>query len=353
MVDKTQDENYEDLFNQMYGNTKADEKQVEETDTEQEQEVEQQEQEEEKETDTTTKEPDPPKQEAKEEEYSDLIDKVSDENLKKQIQHLVQSERSQRGRVSALTKKNQKLEEMHQNSLRYREEEPRTQEKPKSESQDSASTAEDKGREKDLDMPPEVVAIKDKHPAVYNAFKKLSEMESSRAVEQVKADILKELDSRIKPVEDRYEEDAMSQEAKRFEAMASDVLDTEKSNTTVKDVITSEEFAKWIRGQSPRIQSFYKNASTADDGILVLTKFVADTNYIKNLDKQINEPEQEKPQTSKGDELKEKRQARKRASVGTNNASAVTSGDGDGDYDSIFNSYWGESGAYRTRRRTV
>lgn len=342
------EQSYEDLFNQMYGGNKPEPDKEPEVEEDQEQEEEQEQEQKEQEQEEK------PEPEAKEDEddYSRLIDDISDPELKKKIQHLAQSERSQRGRVSALTKKAQKLEEMYNNALRYKEEEAQAKPQPKSESQDSASTAEEKGREEEPTLPPEVVAIKDKHPAVYAAFKKLSEMESTRAIEQAKADILKELDTRIKPVEATYEKEAMNKEARRFENMASELLDTENTNVTIRDVISSQEFAKWIRGQSPRIQNFYKNAADADDGILVLTKFVNDTSYLKGLEKQLKDSPQETPETSKGDELKEKRQARKKASVGTKPSSAVTSGDGSGDYESIFNSFWGENGAYRTRRKT-
>lgn len=345
------EENYEDLFNQMYGDSKTVEEpeQPEPETDEPEEQVEEQEQ-----TEPETDKQEQPEPEAKEpDQYSRLLDKIEDPDLKKEVQHLIQSDKSQRGRVSALTKKLTKSEEMYQNALRYREEQAQSKPtEPKEEAQASASAAPE-GREEDPQLPPEVVAIKEKHPAVYQAFKTLANMENTRAVEQAKADILKELDSRFKPVEERFEREALTDEARRFETMAEELLDTEETGLTVGDVVRSQDFAKWIKGQSPRIREFYKNAASADDGILVLNKFVSDTNYLKKLDSQINDSPKESPSSSKGDELKEKREARKKASAGTDNARAVTSGKDSGDYESIFNSFWGDKGSYRTRRPGV
>lgn len=347
------EENYEDLFNQMYGGDKPEDKdqqpapdtdevenKVDETELEQ--------------TDSQKDSSEQPKQEAKEpDQYSRLLDKIDDPDLKREVQHLIQSDKSQRGRVSALTKKLSKSEEMYQNALKYGEERAQNQPpEPKVEAQASASAA-PAGREEPPELPPEVVAIKEKHPAVYQAFKTLANMENTRAVEQAKADILKELDSRFKPVEERIERDALADEASKFEQMAEELLDTENTGLSVGNVVRSEEFAKWIKGQSPRIRQFYKNAASADDGILVLTKFVTDTNYIRKLDDQISDPQKEPPVSSKGDELREKREARQKASAGTENARAVTSGKDSGDYESIFNSFWGDKGTYRTRRSNV
>lgn len=341
---------YEDLFNQMYGNQAPEESKAEEdpaANEEPEQEEEQVE-----ESDKDQEEREKPEQKAKEDpdQYSRLLDDISDPEVKKQVQHLVQSDRSQKGRVSALTKKLNKMEEMYQNALRTqgasKEEEPVHK---REEAKASASTASD-GREKEPELPPEVVAIKEKHPAVYQAFKTLANMENTEAVNKAKADIMKELDNRFAPVEERFEQDKLNQEAREFEKMASELLDTDNTNVSIKDVIRSEEFSKWIRGQSQKIQSFYKNASSADEGILVLTKFVNDTNYIKSLDERINPPKEEVSSSSKGDELREKRESRKRTSAGVKNTAAVTSGNDAGDYESIFNSFWGDGGSYVTRR---
>lgn len=341
MVDKVEEQNddktYDDYFNEFYGNTPQDP----EPEPEEEQEVEQEEQKEEPEN----------QEESEEDPYEALLEKVDDPELKKQVQHLVQSDRSQKGRVSALTKKLQKIEEYYSNAISQAQASEANRSKPAPAS--TAPKEEPKGREEETELPPEVAALKETAPAVYKAAKALYESSSKKDLETVR----KEYEERIKPLEESAVREANQREAQRLEQMAAELFDSENTNITVRDVIGSSDFAAWLRGQPQTIRQIYQNARTADEAILVLNKFENDYEYMRKLNEKTashEEPAQnerkEKPSSSKGDELRAKRESTKQKSVSPKSKSAATAAVDSTDYDAIFNHFWGQKGIYRTKR---
>jgi len=141
--------------------------------------------------------------------------------------------------------------------------------------------------------------------------------------------------------------------------MASELFDTEKTGIGVRDVIGSSDFSAWLRGQPQNIRNIYRNARSADEAILILNKFENDYEYMRKINEQINDkqaPEERKnesPASSKGDELKQKRDQNKKKSVSPKSKSAATAAVDSTDYDKIFDHFWGESGVYRTKRQHV
>lgn len=282
-------------------------------------------------------------------DYTSILDSVEDPQLKEKIQHLIQSDKSQKGRVSALTKKLNKLEEYYNNAL-ARPEAPANRQ-PEEHKAPASTATEQSSRKEEEELSPEMAALKEKYPAMYSALEKVAEAK----VRKERDEWQRSIDERVGPVENRYKEEANRREAQRLEQMANELFDTENTGITIRDVIGSRDFSTWLRGQPPRVRDFYKNATTADEAMLVLNKFENDYQYMKGINEKLESfdkaPKTEKkPESNKGDELKAKRDATKNKSVSPKSKSTPTTAVDTSDYDSIFERMWGEDGIYRTKR---
>lgn len=282
-------------------------------------------------------------------DYDSILDSVEDPDLKKKIQRLVQSDRSQKGRVSALTKKLNKLEEYYSNAIAASQAQPSRQPE---EHKAPASTADDQsGRNESEEVSPEMAALKEKYPGVYAALEKMADAKARKGQE----DLQRTIDERVRPIEESYRQEANRREAARLEQMAGELFDTEKTGITIRDVIVSEDFSSWLRGQTPQVRDFYKRASTAEEAMLVLNKFENDYQYMKSINDKLASYDsasdnKEEPDSTKGDKLKAKRDATKSKSVSPRSKSTPTTAVDTSDYDSIFDRMWGEDGIYRTKR---
>ena len=345
-----EEKSYDDYFEELYGDGPKEE--APEPEQEEEQVEQEQEQASEQETEAQQEEEESPKRMSQEErdEYEELLTKVEDPDLKKDIQQLIQSDRSQRGRVSALTKKLNKLQEYYNNAISQAPagEGARGAQAPAS----TAKKEEPEGRKEDEELPPEVAALKESAPAVYKAAKALYESSSRKDLDRVR----QEYEERIKPLEESAVREANQKEAQRLEKMAAELFDSENTGITVRDVIGSSDFAAWLKGQPAGVRNIYRNARTADEAILVLNKFENDYEYMSKLNEQLNPKQEtqnerkEEPEANKGDELRAKRETRKKTSVSPKSKSAATAAVDSTDYDKLFDHFWGESGVYRTRR---
>lgn len=349
------EKSYDDYFDEFYGSGPSTETEPEEEEVEQEQETSDDLEELEQEVEGSDEDQEEEGEEApekEEDEYETLLDSVDDPDLKKKIQQLVQSDKSQKGRVSALTKKLNKLEEYYNNAVSQA---PAQASAPTGSSDASASTAPEKRavKEEEEELSPEMAALKEKAPAVYSAMEKMAEAKSKKELEEAR----QEYEQRIKPLEESYKREANQREAHRLEEMASETFNTDETGISVRDVITSNDFAAWLRGQPQRVRDIYRNASTADEAMLVLNKFENDYQYMKKINDELNQeeatPRQErkKDSSAKGDELKQKRDKVKKKTVSPKSKSAATSAVDSTDYDNLFDHFWGESGIYRTQRR--
>lgn len=282
-------------------------------------------------------------------EYDSLLDSIEDDGLKEKVQHLIQSDKSQKGRVSALTKKLNKLEEHYNNAIAAPEA-PANRQPPEREAPASTAEQESGRKKKDEELSPEMAALKEKYPAVYSALESMAESK----FESERKELQRTLDERVRPVEDSYKEEANRREAQRLEKMANELFDTDNTGIDIREVIGSKDFASWLKGQPPRVRSFYKNASTADEAMLVLNKFENDYQYMQKVNQELekyDKPQKnEKPDSKKGDEIKAKRDAAKSKSVSPKSKSTPTTAVDTSDYDSIFERMWGEDGIYRTKR---
>jgi len=360
-----QENTYEEDFNAMFGGTKKDKDPQNTEYREEEPENKQQDTElsgevEDKPSEQSDKSKDNSSTEAKDNEevdYDKLLESTPDD-VREQVRLLIQKDKTNRGRLSALDKKLVRAEELYQNALRNNEqlEQQRAQgnqHSPEAAQQEEKPEGNDEGRKKTPDMSPELRAIKEKHPNLYKALQEMTKAEAQAVAEKA----LEDVNSKIKPMEDAQRQEGYKKEAEALDAKAARLFDTENTGVGVREVVQSEEFSHWFRGQSIEIQNMYKHAETAEQAMAVLSKFSLESDYLdkirKNLDNDSESQTEEsnKPEKSKGDELRKKREATKKAAVAPSNKEAPTGSDAPVNYDKLFDHYWGDNGVHRTQRR--
>jgi hypothetical protein len=164
--------------------------------------------------------------------------------------------------------------------------------------------------------------------------KQLSSIWSER-----EASLRQEFSDQIAPIQEAQTADAQASEKAQLDKEASDIFNTEETGIYWEDVVKSEDFSNWLSNQPSFIQNTARTSNAAQDGIDVLRMYETDYQALVN---QQNSDEASQTATAQGDKVKAKRNQRKATTVSPASKPVGTETDGAaGDYDSMFNAQWG------------
>lgn len=168
---------------------------------------------------------------------------------------------------------------------------------------------------------------------------------------------LRELfEKEVVPFKQKVEEESRQQEIQSLEQAANDIFQTEVTGVSFRDVVASPDFQTWLEGQDESIQRL-ANSDRAAEVVSVLKNFEYDYSreYQKAYGKTwvealTGEDEAKKPSstnpttdpelTKKAEDIKQRRDTRKKAAVtGVNPSRSSTSNDANVDAEAYFNHF--------------
>jgi len=153
----------------------------------------------------------------------------------------------------------------------------------------------------------------------------------------------KEFSDQIDPIKEAQTADAKASEQAQMEQAGSDIFKTEETGVYWKDVVNSEDFSAWLSMQPAFIQNTARTSNNPKDGIDVLRMYESD--YQTALTSQ-QEPADDTSgkNTEQGDKIKARRRQRKATTVSPESQHVGTDADElTGDYDSMFDAMFGGS----------
>lgn len=225
---------------------------------------------------------------------------------------------SDRGRVSALTRKNQEI----------------TTELAQAHSKPVTAASEDAGVTTAPQLSESLKQLQEDYPEL---GKQLTEIYAAQ-----EASLEQKFSDQLKPIQEARTADALASEQERLEAAASDIFNTKETGTHWQDVVKSEDFTAWLTLQPQFIQTTARESNNAQDGIDVLRLY--ETNYQAVIAEQdaAEASDATHDATQRGDQLQAQRQQRKATTASPESRPAGTDTEAiSGDYDSDFNAMWG------------
>ena len=155
------------------------------------------------------------------------------------------------------------------------------------------------------------------------------------------ATLRQEFTDQLTPIQAARDADAIASDQAKLEQAAADIFNTEETGVYWKDVVQSEDFAAWLDMQPTFIQKTARESNDAQDGIDVLKLYEDD--YQAALAAQAApDPSNSGVDTSQGDKVRAQREQRQATTVSPESRPVGTDTDRiSGDYDSTFNAMWG------------
>lgn len=248
-----------------------------------------------------------------------------DPEMKKQVEALVHSDQSQKGRVAALQR---------QLDSTRAEQEAHARVAPKAAA--AKAVAEGKPLE-DMDDE-ELAAFIEEFPTVARNVEKMFEKRLKAARE--------ELLEEVRPLKEGQLKKEITERKEALRVKASHIFNTAQTGVDMDDVLGSRAFKEWFDEQPPGYQSFARTAEGVDDAAKVLTDFA------QYMDKEVNnqlgseraEDDTSATSTQSADQLASRRkQALRGTGVKSKSAQVKTGGSVD-DYDAYFNQAASEVG---------
>jgi len=229
---------------------------------------------------------------------------------------------SDRGRVSALTRKlNETTSELvvakaHSNTVA-----------PANEEADVATAQE---------LPESLKQLQEDYPELGKQLAAIYQEQAST--------LRKEFSDQIDPIIETQTTDAKALEQAQIEEAASDIFKTEETGVYWKDVVSSDDFSAWLSTQPVFIQDTARTSKDAKDGIDILRMYESDYQAEVTKQQESAEDDTTSKNTEQGDKIKAKRQQRKATTVSPESKHVGTDADElTGDYDSMFNAMFGGS----------
>lgn len=226
---------------------------------------------------------------------------------------------SDRGRVSALTRKNN---EIIQELAQARSKTAVTEETDESDAQ---------------------TKLPDKLKQLQDDFPELGEQLIAIFNEQAST-LKKDFSDQLTPIREELTADALASDKTLLEQEAADIFKTKETGIHWKEVVDGEDFAAWLNMQPEFVQNVARTSSVAQESIDVLRMY--ETDYQAAIEAQTAAETQDntdETSTSRGDKLKAERQQRKTNTVSPGSKTAGTDTDEiAGDYEAQFNAMWGK-----------
>lgn len=240
------------------------------------------------------------------------------EEQREMAERLKHTALSDRGRVSALTRK---LDETNTELARAR-------------SAQVAPAPEDVSAPNAQQLPESIQKLQEDYPEL---GKQLVDIFNDR-----EAALKQEISAQIDPIKEARDADARAADQALIEREAAEIFKTEETGTYWKDVVRSEDFTNWLDTQPTFIQNTARTSNDPQDGIDVLRLYENDYQAALAAQEAPSTNDAAETPTTRGDALKAQRQQRQATTVSPGSKPAsVDTDEITGDYDSQFNAMWG------------
>lgn len=281
------------------------------------------------------------KPKSKDDEYREFIDSQPSEELKEKARKIVQGLKSADGRTSSLHRQLRSKELLINQLYNQRP-------KPQTEQPAPTSSRQEPAQSQVAELPEKVKALKQKNPAAAEIIEEIAKFHSNASMKQMQEMI----DSRLGNIEQERSTNAKVAEWNRLEDRAAELF--EKDGLSAADVIRSEDFRAWLelkKYEEPGIYKLYTQAKDADTAFLVLQKYEAD--YQAALANLPSEEREEITQSSKGDEIRQKREATRKQSTAMKPDRVATKSTNTSNlsYEEEWNMLYGPNGKYTKQNR--
>ena len=225
---------------------------------------------------------------------------------------------SDRGRVSALTRKvNEITTELAT---------------AKSAHSDVASA------EVDEATAPEVVAS-EKMKQLQEEYPELGKQLSDIWAEQT-ATLRKDFSDQLTPIQEARTADAAASAQAHIDTAAAEIFDTDNTGLHWQDVVKSEDFTAWLNMQPAFIQTTARTSEDPQAGIDVLRMYESDY-QVAIAEQTSNSSNSDSEDTSQGDKVQAERNRRKATTVSPESRPVGSDSDAvSGDHESMFNAMW-------------
>ena len=240
-----------------------------------------------------------------------------DPNFRSKVEALVQSDRSQKGRVAALQRQ---LDSEH----------ARKEAQARAQTSDAAPEAvPDASKIEDM-SDEELDAFLEEYPTVARNVEKLIE----RRVSQEREDIL----GQVRPMQEAALQERIAANKAALRKEAEYIFNSEETGIYLDDVLSSRAFLDWVQEQPIEYQEFAKRAESVEAASKVLSDFAM---YADQMVAAQYPDEEPAATTSRTDTADQTAARRKQAKQGTapKSKSANIRDDLEGDYEALFNSF--------------
>jgi hypothetical protein len=243
-----------------------------------------------------------------------------DPTFREKVEGLVQSDRSQKGRVAALQRQLDGVSAQQ-------EARERTQ------TSGAAPQAVPDGKKLEDMSDEELDTFLEEYPSVARNVEKLIE----RRVSQEREDIMRQ----VRPIQEEALQEKIANNKAALRTEAEYIFNSDETGIYLDDVLSSRAFHEWVGSQSPEYQQFARSAESVDAAAKVLSDFAMYADQVVRVNATHEEEraaaEEESSRAMTADQTAaRRRQARQGTSPRSRSANI---GDRDtGDYDAIFNS---------------
>lgn len=251
--------------------------------------------------------------------------KELDPKFRSQVEALIHSDQSNRGRVAAYQRRLDRLTAEQEARERVA-------------SDPAAQKAVEKGKDIEEMDDEELSAFMEEFPSVARNVKKMVAQQIAKERES--------LMGQIRPIQEEATAARLSQQKEQLRSNAYHIFNTAETGVELDDVLSSPHFKEWVANQPLGYQRFARGAESVDDATKVLEDFAQWSEQQvyqewQQTQQQVaaEQEQQESTKRQKADSVSARRKdALKGSSPRSKSAATKTSGSDD-DYESLFNAF--------------
>jgi hypothetical protein len=239
-----------------------------------------------------------------------------DEDLRKEVEKIVHSERSQKGRVAA---------------LRRQLDEVRSEQEARERTVSQASATAAAGDKKLEDMNDvELEEFLEEFPSVGKNVQKLID----RRLEE-------ELTRRVQPLEQQRLQQDLMERRQRLRMEAERIFNTVETGIDLDDVLSSNAFREWVNEQPAEYRQFASTAESVDAASKVLEDFAryAEAQVAAQIPADAEEESTQKADTRSADQTAARRQQARKGATPRSKSAELTNKPGQGSYEDWFDHF--------------
>ena len=186
---------------------------------------------------------------------------------------------------------------------------------------------------------PEVIAS-EKMKQLQEDYPELGKQLTDLWAEQA-ASLRKDFSDQLTPIQEARTADAQASAQQQIDSAAAEIFDTDNTGLHWQDVVKSEDFTAWLNLQPAFIQTTARTSDDPQAGVDVLRMY--ETDYQAAIAAQAsNSSNSDSEDKSQGDAVQAERNRRKATTVSPESRPVGSDSDAvSGDHESMFNAMWG------------